>query len=150
MGFLNIHSVAKHQKIEGGTLWGIFFQKSLTVPKKKQIGDSLISPGTVRYAEKEEKPFWFSLLGQMIQFGTIKFRRTFKNYFVQFKWTTYQKMTERRGQAFAKHLKITIIRILRNTLLRETRSLFDYKNFHLVIMLVDLTFLVTADVKNIV
>ena len=28
------------------------------------------------YAEKEEKPFWFSSLGQMYQFGTIKFCRT--------------------------------------------------------------------------
>ena len=33
---------------------------------------------------KEEKPFWFSSLGQMIQFVIIKFRRTFKNYFGQF------------------------------------------------------------------
>ena len=40
----------------------------------------------VCYAEKEEKPYWFSSLGQMIQFGTIKFRRTFKNYFGQFVW----------------------------------------------------------------
>ena len=32
------------------------------------------------------KPFWFSLLGQMIQFGTIKFCRTFENYFGQFVW----------------------------------------------------------------
>ena len=32
----------------------------------------------VCYAEKEEKPFWFSSLGQMIQFGTIKFCRTLR------------------------------------------------------------------------
>ena len=31
-----------------------------------------------------EKPFWFSSLGQMIQFGPIKFCGTFKNYFGQF------------------------------------------------------------------
>ena len=30
---------------------------------------------------KRGKPFWFRSLGQMIQFGTIKFGRTFKNYF---------------------------------------------------------------------
>ena len=35
----------------------------------------------VCYAEKEEKPFWFSSLGQMIQFGTIKFCRTFVERF---------------------------------------------------------------------
>ena len=39
-------------------------------------GDPLVFPGIVCYAEKEEKYFWFSSLGQMIQFGTIKFRRT--------------------------------------------------------------------------
>ena len=43
----------------------------------------------VCYAEKEIKPFQFSSLDQMIQmiqFGTIKFCRTFKNYFGQFVW----------------------------------------------------------------
>ena len=41
------------------------------------MGDPLVSSGIVCYAEKEEKLFWFSSLGQMIQFGTIKFRITF-------------------------------------------------------------------------
>ena len=31
-----------------------------------------------------EKPFWFSSLGQIVQFGAIIFCRTFKNYFGQF------------------------------------------------------------------
>ena len=53
------------------------------MPKKT---DPLDSPGMVCYPEKEEKPFWFSSLVQMVQFGTIKFRRTFKNYFGQFVW----------------------------------------------------------------
>ena len=61
MGFFDIHSVAKHQKTERG--------------------DTLVSPGIVCCAEKEEKSFWFNSLGQMIQFGTIKFRITFSNYF---------------------------------------------------------------------
>ena len=30
---------------------------------------------------KTEKPFWFSSLGQIVQFGAIIFCRTFKNYF---------------------------------------------------------------------
>ena len=54
--------------------------------KKLERGDPLVSPGMVCYAEKKEKPFWLSLLGQMIQFRTIKFRRTSKNYFGQFLW----------------------------------------------------------------
>ena len=63
-----------------------FPKKSLTMPKKTERGDASVSPGMVFYAEKEEKPFWFSSLGQMIQLGTIKFCRTFKNYFGQFVW----------------------------------------------------------------
>ena len=33
---------------------------------KKLKGDPLVSPGIVCYVEKEEKPFWFRSLGQMI------------------------------------------------------------------------------------
>ena len=54
------------KKLNGGTLW--------------------ISPGMVCYAEKQVKPFWSSSLGQMVQFDTIVFCRTFKNYFGQFVW----------------------------------------------------------------
>ena len=52
LGFFNIHSVAKHQKIKGETLWGtFFFEKSLTMPKKtEREGDLLVSPGMVCYA----------------------------------------------------------------------------------------------------
>ena len=39
LGFFNIHSFAKHQKIEGGTLWGSFFEKNLTLSKKTEKGD---------------------------------------------------------------------------------------------------------------
>ena len=40
LGFFNIHSVAKHQKNAGETLWGKFFfrKKSLAVPKKMKGG----------------------------------------------------------------------------------------------------------------
>ena len=69
-----------------GEAFGDFFEKNLTKPKKTERGGTLVSSGTVCYAEKQEKPFWFSSLGQMIQFGTIKFRRTFKNYIGQFVW----------------------------------------------------------------
>ena len=88
LGFSNNHSVAKHQKNTGGTLWRkkISGKKCLAVPKKIETGDSLVSPGMVCYAEKQVKPFWSSSLGQMVQFDTIIFCRTFKNYFGQFVW----------------------------------------------------------------
>ena len=63
-----------------------FSKKSLAVPKKIERGDPLVSPGMVCYAEKQKKTFWFSSLGQMVQFGAIIFSRTFKNYFCQFVW----------------------------------------------------------------
>ena len=63
LGFFNFHSVAKHKKKCRGDLWGIFFRKKcLAVPKLKERGEPLVSPGTVCYAEKQEKPFWFSSL----------------------------------------------------------------------------------------
>ena len=71
------------KKLKGGPLEKFFFEKSLTMPKKTERKNSLVSPGMVCYAEKEkkEKPFWFSSLSQMIQFETIKFRRTFVELF---------------------------------------------------------------------
>ena len=83
LGFSNIHSDAKQQKIEGGTLWGkFFFEKNVSQCRKKiERGDPLVSPGMVCYAEKQEKPFWFSSLGQMLQFGAIIFCRTFVELF---------------------------------------------------------------------
>ena len=87
LGFSNIHSVAKRQKKCRGTLWGKNFRKKcLAVPKKIERGDSLVSPGMACYAEKQVKLFWSSSLGQMVQFDTIIFCRTFKNYFGQFVW----------------------------------------------------------------
>ena len=78
--------VAKHQKIEGTLWWTKIFEKRSHNAEKTEKGESLVTPGTVCYAEKVAKPLWFSSLGQMIPFGTIKFRRTFKNYFGQFVW----------------------------------------------------------------
>ena len=96
LGFSNIHSVAKHQKNAGATLWGKKIEekkKCLVVPKKIERGDSLVSPGMVCYAEKQVKPFWSSSLGQMVQFDTIIFCRTFKNYFGQFVWIEKKRVT---------------------------------------------------------
>ena len=79
LGFFNIHSVAKHQKLKEDPLGKNFFleKKVSQCRNKTESGDSLDSPGMACYAEKEEDPFWISSLGRMIQFGTINFRRTF-------------------------------------------------------------------------
>ena len=78
LGVFNIHFVAKHQKIEGGTLWEKFFsgKKVSQFRKKTERGDPSVSLGMVCYAGKQEKAFWFSSLGQMVQFGAIIFCRT--------------------------------------------------------------------------
>ena len=54
-----------------GTLWGNFFFEKVSQCRKKWKGDPLVSPGMVYYAEKQENPFWFSSLGQIVQFGAI-------------------------------------------------------------------------------
>ena len=62
------------KKLKGGAFGENFFlEKSLTMPKKTERVDPLVSPGMVCYAGKQEKPFWFSSLGQMVQFGAIIF-----------------------------------------------------------------------------
>ena len=83
LGFFNIHSVAKHQKKCRGTLWGkIFFSKKKSrSDEKNERGESLVSPGMVCYAEKQEKPFWFSSLDQIVHFDAVIFYRTFVQLF---------------------------------------------------------------------
>ena len=55
LGFFNIHSVAKHQKIEGGPFWEKNFRKKVSQCRKKiGRGDPLVSPGMVCYAGKQE------------------------------------------------------------------------------------------------
>ena len=90
------------KKLEGGSLWdfptsilsqnskkiegGPFEEKSFPEKKfrsaeKNWKGNLLVSPGMVCYAGKQEKPFWFSSLDQMVQFGAIIFCRTFVDLF---------------------------------------------------------------------
>ena len=82
LGFFNIHSVAKHQKNAEGNPLGKFFskKKSRSAEKNERV-EPLVSPGMVCYAEKQEKPFWFSSLDQIVQFGAIIFCRTFVELF---------------------------------------------------------------------
>ena len=87
MGFSNIHSDAKQQKMQGGPFEEKNFEKKFRKKmsrsaEKIERGDSLVSPGMVCYAEKQEKPFWFSSLGQMVQFGAIIFCTTFRSILV--------------------------------------------------------------------
>ena len=69
--------------MQGGPFGENFFfrKKSLAVPKKNERGESLVSPGMVCYAEKQEKPFWFSSLDQIVHFDAIIFCRTFVELF---------------------------------------------------------------------
>ena len=83
MGFFNIHSVAKHQKNAGGPFGENFFfrKKKSRSAEKNERGESLVSPGMVCYAEKQEKPFWFSSLDQIVHFDARIFCRTFVELF---------------------------------------------------------------------
>ena len=83
LGFFNIHSVAKHQKkMQGDPLGKNFFSKKKSrSAEKNERGESLVSLGMVCYAEKQEKPFWFSSLDQIVHFDAIIFCRTFVELF---------------------------------------------------------------------
>ena len=59
------------KKLKGGPFGESLFRKKVSQCQKTERGDSLVSPGIVCYAEKEEKLFLFNSLCQMIQFGTI-------------------------------------------------------------------------------
>ena len=58
-----------------------FFEKKSRSAENNQRGEPLVSPGIVCYAEKQGKPFWFSSLDQIVQFGAIIFCRTFVELF---------------------------------------------------------------------
>ena len=81
LGFSNIHSVAKQQKNEGGPFGEKIFRKKSRSAEKKLEGSHLWSRRVWCYAGKQEKPFWFSSLDQIVQFGTIIFCRTFVELF---------------------------------------------------------------------
>ena len=69
---LNIDSLAKLPKLEGGP-FGIIFSK-MSHNAKKILEGPLVSTGIVSYTEKKKKTFWFRILGKQVQFGdTLKF-----------------------------------------------------------------------------
>ena len=98
-------------------------KKCLAVPKKIERGDSLVSPGMVCYAEKQVKPFWSSSLGQMVQFDTIIFCRTFKNYSGQFVWIEKKRVTIIVAFHFMKR------RLKKKTFVTKIFEIWKYANF---------------------
>ena len=74
--------MAKHRKkCRGDPLGKFFFGKKSRSAEKNERGESLVSLGMVCYAEKQEKPFWFSSLDQIVHFDAIIFCRTFVELF---------------------------------------------------------------------
>ena len=72
------------KKNEGG-LFGVnfFFKKNVQNAEKTQRWDPLVSPGFVCYAEKKEKPFWFSSLGHQVQWKTLRKSHDYSRLFSQ-------------------------------------------------------------------
>ena len=58
-----------------------FSEKKSRSAETNERGESLVSPGMVCYAEKQEKPFWFSSLDQIVHFDAKIFCRTFVELF---------------------------------------------------------------------
>ena len=75
-GFSNIHSIGKQKNWRGDPLENSFSEKKVSQCRKKLKG-GLFSLSVWYGTWKKEKAFWFSSPGRMIQFGTIKFCRTF-------------------------------------------------------------------------
>ena len=104
--------------LKGGTLWGyIFFEKKFHDAEKNSTvepsGDNFFSKkshddekklkgGTLQSRpvlyltrEKKEKPFWFSVLGQQVQFGeTLNFCITFGRTILVTSGVSKKKLTK--------------------------------------------------------
>ena len=99
------------------------------MPKKTEKGNPLVSTGIVCHEEKKrKKPFLSCSLGQMIPFGTVNFRRTFKNYFGQFAWIekkqagTGPSRSHIQGSKIAKDFQVS------STLLQYSKIEIFWKN----------------------
>ena len=76
LGFSIINPVAKQKKNGRGDPL-----RKKNFPEKKSRSAEENWKGMVCYAGKQEKPFWFSSLDQIVQFGAIIFCRTFVELF---------------------------------------------------------------------
>ena len=95
--------------MQGGPFGEKFYfskKKSRSAEKKNERGESLVSPGMVWYAEKQEKPFWFSSLDQIVHFDAIIFCRTFKNYFGQFVWIEKKKKKKKKKSHYNSRVSL--------------------------------------------
>ena len=70
-----------------------FSKKKSRSAEKNERGESLVSPGMVCYVEKQEKPFWFSSLDQIVHFDAIIFCRTFVELFWSVRVDRKKKIT---------------------------------------------------------
>ena len=92
------------KKMQGDSLGKFFFSKNKSrSAEKNEMGDPLVSPGMVCYAEKQEKPFWFSSLDQIVQFGAIIFCRTFVELFWSVRVDRKKRVTIIVAFHFMKH-----------------------------------------------
>ena len=96
-------------------------EKNVSQCRKKWKGESLVSPGMVCYAEKQEKPFWFSSLDQIVHFDAIIFCRTFVELF----WSVRVDRKKRVTIIVAFHF-------MKRRLKNGTKSVWDEicQNFH--------------------
>ena len=96
-----------------------FFEKKSRSAEKNERGESLVSPGMVCYAEKQEKPFWFSSLDQIVHFDAIIFCRTFVELF----WSVRVDRKKRVTIIVAFHF-------MKRRLKRQALTFYDFFSFH--------------------
>ena len=89
------------KKLKQDTLVKTISKTNPTMPKNLKGGPFSLARYCILRG-KRRKTFWFSSPGQIIHFGTIKFRRTFKNYFGQFVWIE-KRVTIKVVFYFMKH-----------------------------------------------
>ena len=71
LGFFNILSVAMHPKIDG-IIWGKKIRKKVSQCRRKLKGGPFSLARYCMLLEKLEKHFWFSSVGKMVPFDTVR------------------------------------------------------------------------------
>ena len=116
--------------MQGGPFGGNFFSKKKSrSAEKNERGESLVSPGMVCYAEKQEKPFWFSSLDQIVHFDAIIFCRTFVELF----WSVRVDRKKRVTIIVAFHFKKRRLKSEISAELNEAKKIHPMPNNFLCI-----------------
>ena len=106
-GFLGVfkHPICckTSKKLKGESLGKKFPEKKSRSAETNWKGDPLVSHVVVCYTRNQEKPFWFSSLDLIVQFGAIKFCRLSKNYFGQFVWIEKEKKKNHYNSRVSLH-----------------------------------------------